>query len=187
MAVDMLRARGKVGYGDPLLLAELDTETVASYCDRVLDAETRDHLFDPVLGGIFVVEGKNLSMADLWFTLWKVLLGGLLGYRGGIDVFARTLVEHLDVRTRATVTSVSRAGEGARVRWVDADGQHDEEVDGVVLTVPAPDVPQIFPQLDPALKTILLDGLQQANLVSIRLGLSQRPATNTVLIVAGRD
>jgi len=185
VAVDLLRARNKTSYGHAELRAELDTETVAQYCDRRLNAEIRDHLFDPVLGGIFVVEGKNLSMADLWFTLWKVLLGGLLGYRGGMDFFARAVAERLDVRTRATVTHIAREAGGTRVKWQTGDAHHDERVDGVVVTVAAPQVPELFPELDPELRAIMVDKLEQANLVSIRLGLSRSPATKSLLTVAG--
>lgn len=185
MAVDLLRARKKTGYDQPELRAELDTKTVAQYCDQRLNAEIRDHLFDPVLGGIFVVEGKNLSVADLWFTLWKVLLGGLLGYRGGMDFFARAVAERLDVQIGATVTNIAREGTGARVRWETADQRHDERVDGVVVSVSASQAPTLFPELDPALKAIMLDGLEQANFISIRLGLSRRPTTKSLLTVAG--
>jgi oxygen-dependent protoporphyrinogen oxidase len=180
----LLRARTRVGYDRPDLRATLDTESVASYCNRVLDAEIRDHLIDPLLGGIYVVDGTSLSVADLWFTIWKVLLGGLLGYRGGIDFYARALASRLDVRTSAPVTNVSRAGSGAEVTWSDALGDHGEQVDAVVLAVPAPAVRPIFPELDPVIAA-LMDSLEQATFVSVRLGLSRRPATRSVLTVAG--
>ncbi|WP_354698526.1 Renalase [Paraconexibacter sp. AEG42_29] len=182
---DILRARTRVGYDRPDLRAELDTETVAAYCERRLNAEIRDHLFDPVLGGIFVVEGKNLSIVDLWFTLWKVLLGGLCGYRGGMDFFARAVAAELDVRTDAPVVRVVRDGDGALVRWDDADGPHEERVDGVVLAVDAVQATRLFPELNPALQELMLEGLEQANFVSLRLGLSRRPTTRSLLTVAG--
>lgn len=184
-AADVIRARKKAGYDRPDLRAQLDEESVAQYCDQRLNREICDHLFDPVLGGIFVVEGRNLSIADLWFTLWKVLLGGLRGYHGGMDFFARAVAERLDVRTGATVTAVERDRDGARVRWDNGDGRHEERVDGVVLSVDAHQATRLFPQLDPALRSIMLEGLEQANFVSLRLGLSRRPATKSLLTVAG--
>jgi protoporphyrinogen/coproporphyrinogen III oxidase len=185
MGPDLLRARTKVDYADASGRAGLDTETVAQYCNRRLNAEICDHLLGPVLGGIFVVEGSQLSTADLWFIMWKVLLGGLLGYRGGMDFFARAVAAQLDVQTGATVTKITRTQHGAQIQWEDGDGRHDADVDGVVVTVAAPQVPSIFPEIDPELKTVLLDRLEQANLVSIRLGLSRRPARKALLVVAG--
>lgn len=185
MMTGMLRARRKAGYDRPDLRAELDTETVAQYCDRRLNSEIRDHLFDPVLGGIFVVEGKNLSMADLWFTLWKVLLGGLMGYRGGMDTFAQAVAKTLDVRTGATVTGVDGVENGVVVRWDTAGDSHAEQVDGVVVSTAAPRAIELLPELNPAMRKIMQDDLEQANFVSIRLGLSKRPATRSLLTVAG--
>lgn len=185
MMAGMLRARRKAGYDRPDLRAELDTETVAQYCDRRLNSEIRDHLFDPVLGGIFVVEGKNLSMADLWFTLWKVLLGGLMGYRGGMDAFAEAVAKTLDVRTGATVTGVDGVEDGVVVRWDAAGDSHVEQVDGVVVAIAAPRAVELLPELNPAMRKIMQDDLEQANFVSIRLGLSKRPATRSLLTVAG--
>jgi protoporphyrinogen/coproporphyrinogen III oxidase len=185
MAPDLLRARTKVDYGDAASRAELDTETIAEYCDRRLNSEICDHLLDPVLGGIFVVEGRLLSTADLWFTIWKVLLGGLLGYRGGMEFFAKAVAARLNVRTGATVTKIARSERGAQIQWEDADGRHDEQVDGIVVTTSAPQAAEIFPEVDPALKRVMLDRIEQANLISIRLGLSRCPATKAVLVVAG--
>lgn len=182
---DLLRARTKVDYADAAARAELDTETVAQYCDRLLNREIRDHLLDPVLGGIFVVEGRELSIADLWFTIWKVLLGGLLGYRGGMEFFAKAVASRLDVRTGATVTKIASSERGAHVQWEDAAGRHDEAVDGVVVTASAPQAAAMFPEIDPAVKSTMLDRIEQANLVSIRLGLSRRPARKALLVVAG--
>ncbi|MFE2998608.1 protoporphyrinogen/coproporphyrinogen oxidase [Nocardia sp. NPDC059246] len=183
--VDLLRSRSKVGYDRVDLSSLLDTESVGAYCDRKLDAEIRDHLLGPVLGGIYVVDGPSLSVLALWFTIWKVLLGGLLGYRGGLDFFARALADRLDVQTSSRVTAVTRDGRGAVVAWEGPDGPRTERVDGVVLTVPAPQVAAIFPELDPSVGRLLGDALEPANYVSIRFALSRRPTTRSVLTVAG--
>jgi oxygen-dependent protoporphyrinogen oxidase len=187
MASGLLRSRTRAGYEDHDARAELDTETVAQYCRRRLNAETCDHLLAPVLGGIFVVEGRDLSMADLWFTLWKVLRGGLLGYRGGVDVLARAVAARLDVRTNATVLAVSRSGDGAVVRWASEHGVHERQVDGVVISVPAPQVGELFPELAAPIASILRSCLQQANFVAVRLALTERPRSPATLVVAGPD
>lgn len=183
-ALDAFRARGKAGYDHPELRAELDTESLAEYCDRRLNPEIRDRLLAPVLGGLFVTDALGLSVADLFFSLTKILGGGMLGYRGGIDFFARALAERLDVRVSCRVTHVERETAGARVVWTDSDRvEHDEWVDGVVLSVPAPVVPAIYPGLDPALQGMLLEGLEKANFISVRFALSARPAEDALLVV----
>jgi protoporphyrinogen/coproporphyrinogen III oxidase len=182
---DLLRSRSKVDYERPDLRAQLDTQSVAQYCAAKLNAEICDNLLDPVLGGIYVVEGKRLSVADLWFTIWKVLLSGLLGYRSGMDFFARAVAAKLEVQTGALVTEIAREPGGTRVTWMTADGAHADHVDGVVITVPAPQVPAMFPEIDPELSRILTEGLHQANFISIRFALSRRPSTPAAVIVAG--
>lgn len=178
--IDAFRARRKAGYDQPALRAELDTESVAEYCDRRLNQEIRDCLLDPVMGGLFGFDGLRMSVADLFFTLNKVLAGGMLGYRGGIDFFARALASRLDVKTSAEVTRVEREDGGVRVHLSSGES---EWVAGVVLTIAAPLVPRLYPQLDADTRAILLDGLGQANFLSIRFALSEPLATEGLIVV----
>ncbi|HWF56091.1 MAG TPA: FAD-dependent oxidoreductase [Solirubrobacteraceae bacterium] len=181
--LDAFRARRKAGYDQPQLRAELDTESVGEYCARRLNDEIRDRLLAPLMGGLFVVDGATVSVASLFFSLVKFLGGGMLGYRGGIDFFARALADTLDVRTTARVTLVERTDTGARVRWTEDGASRDEAVDGVVLSVAAPLVPPLYPGLDPRLQGILLEGLKQANYISLRVALKRRPEADALLVV----
>jgi oxygen-dependent protoporphyrinogen oxidase len=182
--IDAVRARKKAGYDQPQLRAELDTESVAAYCDRRLNAEIRDKLLSPVMGGLFVVEGGQVSVASLFFTLIKILGGGMLGYQNGIDFFARALADTLDVHTSAPVSLVERVDGGVRVSWTEDGEQRQEQVDGVVISVAAPLVPAMHPGLDPAIQGILLEGLRQANFIGIRFALKRRPEADALLVVA---
>ncbi|HEX6390119.1 MAG TPA: FAD-dependent oxidoreductase, partial [Solirubrobacteraceae bacterium] len=185
--IDALKARKKAGYDHPELRAQLDTESVAEYCDRRLNAEIRDALIAPVMGGLYVNDGAKLSVADLHFTLTKILAGGMLGYRGGIDFFARALADRLDVRTSCRVTHVERDAASARVTWANGDGEQTETVDGAILTVAAPFVAPMYPGLDPGIQSRLLEGFVQANFISVRLALKRRPDEDAMLIVVPSD
>jgi oxygen-dependent protoporphyrinogen oxidase len=185
--VDAIKARKKAGYDQPQLRAELDTESVAAYCDRRLNAEIRDRLMNPLMGGLFVVDGGTVSVASLFFSLVKFLGGGMNGYNGGIDFFARALGERLDVTLNARVTHVERNAAGAKVTWNQATNgvieEHEEQVDGVILAIAAPQVPPVYPGLDPRLQGILLEGLKQANYISVRIALKRKPDTDALLVV----
>jgi protoporphyrinogen/coproporphyrinogen III oxidase len=182
-ARDAFAARRKAGYDKPALRAELDTESVAAYCDRRLNAEIRDRLLGPLMGGLFVVDGLRMSVADLFFSLAKFLGGGMLGYRGGIDFFARALADRLDVELSARVELIERLEDGARVVWRRDGRAREELVAGVVITLAAPLVPPVYPGLDPDLQAMLLEGLQQANFISARFALSSRPDGDALVVV----
>jgi protoporphyrinogen/coproporphyrinogen III oxidase len=183
LALDSFRNRKRAGFGAPELRAQLDTESVAEYCDRRLNAEIRDRLLAPLLGGLYVIDGAAMSVADMYFSFAKLLGGGMLGYRGGIDFFARALAARHDVRTGARVTLVERDGDAVTVHWELDGGSYEETVDGVVLTVPAPLVPPLYPGLDPALQGMLLEGIETANLIGARFGVSRAPDTDALVAV----
>ena len=186
-AIDAFKARKKAGYDQPQLRAELDTESVAAYCDRRLNAEIRDRMMNPLMGGLFVVDGGTVSVASLFFSLVKFLGGGMNGYNGGIDFFARALAERLDVTLNARATLVERNADGAKVTWNQSTQgvieEHEEQVDGVVLALAAPQVPPLYPGLDSRLQAILLEGLKQANYISVRIALKTKPDTDALLVV----
>jgi protoporphyrinogen/coproporphyrinogen III oxidase len=181
--VDAFKARKKAGYDQPQLRAELDTESVDQYCRRRLNSEIRDRLLGPIMGGLFLVDGATASVAGLFFSLVKFLGGGMLGYQSGIDFLSRALAERLDVETSAEVKLVERFDDGARVVWTHNGSEHEDQVDGVILSMAAPFVPGIYPGLDPGIQGILLEGLHQANFIGVRLALGRRPDADALLAV----
>lgn len=183
LALDAVRARKKAGYDQPQLRAQLDTESVGEYCDRRLNAELRDRFIAPLVGGLFGWSGATSSVADLYFTIVKVLGGGMLGYRGGIDFFARAVADRLHVETSAEVTMIERDSDGVDVSWTKDGAEHRERVAGVVTTVPAPRVPAIYPGLDPRIQGILLEGMPQASFLSIRFALTRVPEPEALLVI----
>ena len=186
-ALDAFRARKKVGYDKPELRAELDTESVAEYCDRRLNREILDRLLSPLMGSLFVVDGDEVSVAELQFSLVKFLGGGMLGYRGGIDFLAQALAERVDVELGAEVSLLEDLGDGARVVWSQDGSEHDERVDGAISTLTASQVPGIYPGLDPELQAILLEGIKPANFIGFRFALSAKPATDGLLVAIPKD
>jgi protoporphyrinogen/coproporphyrinogen III oxidase len=183
LVADGLKARRKAGYDRPQLRAELDTESIAQYCERRLNPELRDRLIAPLVGGLFGWSGETSSIADLYFTLFKILGSGGLAYEGGIDFLARATAARLDVRTDARVTRLDCDPDGVDVTWTGDGGTHAERVAGVISTLPAPLVPAIFPGLDPRLRELLED-MPQANLMSVRFALNHPPDRDADLVIA---
>ena len=186
-ARDAFKARKKAGYDKPELRAELDTESVADYCDRRLNREILDRLLSPLMGSLFVVDGGKVSVAELHFSLVKFLGGGMLGYRDGIDFLARGLAERVPVELNAKVSLLEDLGDGARVVWSENGTEHDERVAGAISTLTASQVPGIFPGLEPDLQAILLEGIKAANFIAFRFALRERPDTEGLIIAVPKD
>jgi len=185
LGLDSFRHRKAAGFGHPELRAQLDTESVSDYCERRLNTEIRDRLLAPLLGGLYVINGAEMSVADLFFSISKLLAGGMLGYRGGIDFFSRALAERLDVRTGAKVTLIEQELDGGppTVSWMQDGSEHEEQVAGVVMTVPAPLVPVLYPGLDSELQAMLLEGIRTSNLIGARFAVSPAPDTDALVVV----
>jgi oxygen-dependent protoporphyrinogen oxidase len=184
LARDAWRHRRSVGWSDTAARAAIDTESVGQYCDRRLNPELRDRLVVPLMRAVWVVDGGAMPVVDLYFLLSKFLAGGLLGYRDGIDFVAREAASRLaDVRLGARVTRVAPVEGGARVAWSVGGEDREELVDGVVLTMPAPHVPPVYPDLEPELQGILLEGIQQASYGALRFALSRDPGVPGALVV----
>lgn len=182
LARDAWRARHRIGYDDPAGRAQLDVESVRQYCDRRLNPELRDHFVAPLVGAIWMHDGLEMSVTELFFVLGSFLAGGMRGLRGGLDVIARVLAERLDVQTSARVSLVERDADSARVVWTKDGIEHDERVDGVVLTMCAPQVPPVYPGLEPELQGILLEGIAQAHYAVLRIALETRPDIGATFI-----
>jgi oxygen-dependent protoporphyrinogen oxidase len=183
LAADALKARKKAGYDQPQLRAQLDIESIDQYCDRRLNAELKDRFLAPLVGGLFGWSGGTSSIADLYFTLVKVLGGGMLGYTGGMDFFARAVAAELHVVTRAEVTRIVRDDTGVEVTWTTDGASTTERVAGVVTAVAAPVVGAIYPGLDPRIQGILNEGMPQASFLSVRFALTQVPDREALLVI----
>ncbi|MFJ9979400.1 FAD-dependent oxidoreductase [Streptomyces cyaneofuscatus] len=60
------------------------------------------------------------------------------------------LAERLGVELNTRVTAVRRRDDGFSVTWRNKTGQeHTERADAVIVAVPAPQVPDILPDLTP--------------------------------------
>jgi hypothetical protein len=81
---------------------------------------------------------------------------------------------------------VTTDAHGARVTWTENGEAREEQVSGVVLSVPAPLVPRLYPQLDSGLRE-LLDSIPQGNIVSLRFALDTRPDVDALLTLVPKS
>lgn len=121
--------------------------TVAELGDRYGPGMVRDVL-GPIATSAFGWWPERSAAAPM-MSIFVRMRGSVrwLTYRGGQDTPARALAERLTVHTRTPVASVTRAGAGARVTLADGSAR---DARAVLVTVPAPRVRQLRPDLDGA-------------------------------------
>ena len=171
VAADAYAVRDAMSYTDHDRCAEVDGESIGTYCARRLSQETHDWVIDPLARGLWVQDADALSSVDLFFALIKMFGPGMVRYPPGIDFLCRALADRVDVRMEARVSEVLR--EDGRVRVRSANGE--EVVDACVLAVGGTDVPGLHPGLDPRQRELLERGIVYGDTVTAHFALSRRP------------
>lgn len=126
----------------------LDTASVTDYATRRLNREILEYILQPPLSGILYWEPETTSQAML-FPLIKVAAGvKLLTLRHGLGQLVEAMAGDLDIRYGAFVTQVLQDDAGRHlVQFEQEDQNHQMVARGVVCSIPASGVPQMFPQL----------------------------------------
>lgn len=181
LVLDAHRARDSLVYEDAAAGVRLDVESAAGYCRRRLNREILERVVDPVARGMFLVGPEEVSVVDLFFMVVRILGRGQLRYEGGIDFVARAIAERVDVVTGAEVRAVERERDGVTVRWRAGEAEREEHVDGCVVAVSGPDVPDLHPGMDPVQRTILVERIAWADSIVGHFALRSRPSETALL------
>jgi oxygen-dependent protoporphyrinogen oxidase len=155
----------------------LADESVASFVTRRMGHEFLDYGIAALVSGIYAGNPRNLSIRHAFGKVWNLeqrwgsLIRGavglkrerrrrgetpyksrLLSFAGGLATLGDALAGHLggNLRLGATITAIDQAAGGWRIGWRDADGEHTERCDRLVLTMQLPDLAAL--PLPPALR-----------------------------------
>lgn len=178
----MRRNQKHLGYGDSSGIAELDTESVADYCDRELNEELHEYIAGMMVRGTWLSETDESSVGLLLWTLKNVGKPGLFGLRGGNITLPRKLLEQVDVRLGHTVTTVRADGGDAEVTYENDSGEQSERFAACIVTTPADQAVAIYPQMS-AVQRDLYDGIEYTALINVGLGLAKRPKVPAAYIL----
>lgn len=163
--------------------APYDTETLADYARRELNAELLDYLLNPVQKMMYVIPADAASVVDFFWCAKNLLNPRAYCVRGGMDQLCERIARPFDVRLRTPVLNVSESAEGVSVETQDADGgtqRHHAEV--CVIATPSAVTAKIHSGLK-AEQRGFLQGLDYSKLVDVHLFLKQRPAHPAVVIM----
>lgn len=163
--------------------APYDTETLAAYARRELNAELLDYLLNPVQKMMYVIPAASASVVDFFWCAKNLLHPRAYSLRGGMDQLCMQIGRTLDVQLQTRVTQLSETGGAVEVETQSADGgTQRHRADVCVLATPSRVSAAIHAGLTPAQRSFL-DGLNYSKLVDVHLFLKQRPAHTAVVVM----
>ncbi|MCD9153162.1 protoporphyrinogen/coproporphyrinogen oxidase [Aeromicrobium duanguangcaii] len=176
--------------------------SVASFVADRLGREVVDRLVEPLLGGVYAGHADRLSLqaaASVIGELGPDLLAGaaaraaapkapgpaLIGLRGGVGRLPQAIVDAggFEVRTRATVRSVRRDGDGWELVVGPTTAPVRERFDAVVMAAPAPAASRLLAEAAPR-AAFALAGVDYASMgvVALLLDDADLPAGTGFLV-----
>lgn len=185
-ALDRSGILGERPVGHALEVPDKDVSVAEHLVPRV-GQEVVDRLVEPLLGGVYAGHADQLSLhstapqiaalgADPLAaaarstdapTRTGPVFAGIVGGMGRLPG-AVVAAGRLDVRTGATVRSISRSGDGWEVHHGPTTDVSTERVDGVVLATPAPATARLLGETAPEAAFALAD-LEYASMAVVTL------------------
>ncbi|MFI9627386.1 protoporphyrinogen/coproporphyrinogen oxidase [Streptomyces sp. NPDC052042] len=172
---DLVRHRKRLDWDTMDQNTHLDRLSATQYAQRHLTREIHDQLCEPLFGGGIVLgDPAHLTAADMLFYGAKFLVPHF-NTPHGVGLLTQTLADRLPTTCNATVTAVRTAGHGTTVSWTHhGRPQPDEHADATIVALPAPQVPDILPQLS-ADDAAYLSSIPYSRGLGISFGLSHPP------------
>lgn len=173
---DVFKHRASLGYDTYDGLAEIDTETVLDYSQRVLNTELARYISAPLVSGTWVHEDHDTSVALLHWTVRNMLVKSVFNLTSGVAGLPVRLATLVDTRLEHTVTNVSDSGSAVDVTYSSpsSKGERTETFDTAVIATTAQPAVSMYPQMD-ANHRGLYTTARYHRLGNVSLGFSARP------------
>ena len=184
MVWDNLRIKPMLSYEDGSRAAPIDTESAADYCHRRLNGELLEYIVDATLRGLLGTQAELNSVVDFFFSFNNVIGSKLFTLAGGMTTLPHALVKAagLDVRLRVTVDEVIERNGRVTVAYSTVGGTRNEEVDGVVMALPACCAARLLPGFAEE-SLSFLRGVKYTKAVSVNLPLCSPPPNQPAFVV----
>ena len=181
--LDAMRAGDKLSWENLSLAAEYDGESAAAYAKRRLNEELYDYLVSPVCRTFCLAPPEQVSAVNLFFVLRHFVGVSFFNSATGVDFLPRALAKQLDISLESPVKSVRETADGVEVIWSKAgESERTDLVAGCVIALPAPQMAEIYPGLDPVRRE-LANGVTYATAVGVHFGLAKKPANETASVM----
>jgi protoporphyrinogen/coproporphyrinogen III oxidase len=145
----LLRKHWKdLNYADASGIAAIDTETVATYCQRELNQEILDYIAAVVVRGPWLSDPSYVSVGQLLWTMKNFFKPYFYGLDDGMDALPRAVAAQIDdVRLATPVANVTDTGDRVEVTFTQNGEQRTEEFDNAVITTTTGTALDIYPQM----------------------------------------
>lgn len=172
-----------LNYHDATGIAEIDTDTVHSYCQRELNEELYEYLASVVVRGPWLTNPKNASIGQLLWTMKNFFKPYFYGLDTGMDALPRALAEHLDVRLSTRVGNVSDNGNKVEVSFSTAGADSKtEQFDRCLITTTTDQALAMYPQMNGVARDFY-ESAEYISSVNTHIGLSRRPENPATYIM----
>jgi protoporphyrinogen oxidase len=172
-----------LNYQDATGIAEIDNDTVASYCRRELNEEIYHYLASVVVRGPWLTNPETTSIGQLLWTLKNFFKPYFYGLDGGMDALPRALAQRLNVKLEHGVLNVTDHGDYTEVVYKTPEGSENvERFDRCVITTTTDRALAIFPQMD-AVQKAFYQSTEYISSVNTHLCLSERPQNPATYIM----
>ncbi|WP_179467124.1 protoporphyrinogen/coproporphyrinogen oxidase [Mycolicibacterium vinylchloridicum] len=173
---DVFKHRASLGYDTYDGLAEIDTETVLDYSQRVLNTELARYISAPLVSGTWVHEDHDTSVALLHWTVRNMLVKSVFNLTSGVAGLPVKLATLVDTRLEHTVTNVTDSGGTVEVTYSSpsSGGERTETFDAAIIATTAAPALSMYPQMDDNHRG-LYETARYHRLGNVSLGFSARP------------
>jgi protoporphyrinogen oxidase len=173
---DVFKHRASLGYDTYDGLAQIDTETVLEYSQRVLNTELARYISAPLVSGTWVHDDHDTSVALLHWTVRNMLVKSVFNLTSGVAGLPVKLATLVDTRIEHTVTNVTDSGGGVEVTYSapSSGGERTETFDTAIIATTAAPALSMYPQMDSNHRG-LYETARYHRLGNVSLGFSARP------------
>ena len=184
LIVDNFRAKSSLSYENGGLAARFDTESAAEYCRRRLNPELLEYIVEATLRGMLGTPAEDNSIVDFYFAFNNVIGSKLYSMQGGMGTMPNAIAKTagLKIELNTLVNEVVEGNGRVSVSYSGPQGERNEDVDGVVMTLPANHVTKILPGF-PQHSIDFLKTVDYTRVISVNLALSAPPPNQPSFVI----
>lgn len=179
----LMKYWSKLGFNDLSEAAGSDVETARDYCRRLLTDEAYDRVINPLLRGMYIANGDEVSATQLLWIIRNFSGVSVFGFKNGMQSLANRLAEFITVDYGVEVERVDNTGSGVRIT-ARRGGECVEFDTGLcVITTDGKDLQQIYGQHLTERQNLFLTDLYYSPIKMISFMTSKRPKKEAVLMM----